>query len=100
MALNMARYTAMMLRRAPDAVRVAWGSLVTDGLFRATGELEAVDGGFLPSTTRTLLLAPSAFPGLPQNATLTINGTAYKVHSPPLPVENGDLVRVLVVPVT
>lgn len=100
MALDMARHTAMMLRRAPDSVRVVWGSLVTYGTFRATGELEAVEGGFVPSTTRTILLARNALPGLSQNATLTIGSTAYKVHSPPLSVENGDMVRYLVVPVT
>jgi hypothetical protein len=100
MALDMARHTAMMLRRAPDSVRVVWGSLVTYGTFRSAGDLEAVDGGFVPTTTRTILLARNALPGLLKNAIITIGSTAYKVHSPPLSVENDDLVRFLVVPVT
>lgn len=100
MALNTAALAVKMLRRAPDAVQVVWGSLVTYGTFRAAGDLEGVEGGFLPVTTRSLLLAANALPGLAQNATITIGGAAYKVTSPALPQENGDLVRVLVVPVT
>lgn len=100
MPVDTARYASLMLRHAPDSVRVVWGSLVTYGLFRASGELETVDGGFLPVTTRSLLLAKNALPGLTQNTVITIGTVSYKVHSPPLPVENGDTERFLVVPVT
>lgn len=103
----MARYTAMMLRRAPDSVRVVWGSLITFGLFRSVGDLDSVDGGFLPVTTRSLLVAKTALVGISQNATVTIapatspaSTTTYQIRSPALSVENGDLVRFLVVPVT
>jgi hypothetical protein len=107
MPLDPARLTAMMLRRAPDSVRVVWGSLVTYGLFRSAGDLEAVDGGFLPVTTRSLLIQAGAFTGLAQNATVTIapvrspaSTTTFQIRSPALSVENGDLVRFLVTPVT
>lgn len=101
MTIDMARYTAMMLRRAPDSQQVVWGSLVTYGLFRSVGELESVEGGgMLPVNTRSLLIAATALPGLKQNHVITIGGVSYSVRSPALPVENGDMVRYLVVPVS
>ena len=99
MALDTARHAVMMLRRLPDSVRVVWGSFVAYGSFRASGQLEGVDGGYVQETTRSILLPANALPGLSQGQTITIGSTAYKVRSPALPVENGDTVRYLVVPV-
>lgn len=107
MPLDTARLNAMMLRRAPDSVRVVWGSLITYGTLRSSGELDAQAGGFVPITSRALLLAATAFPGITPGAQVTVAPvrtptatTTYEVRSPALAIENGELVRYLIVPVS
>jgi len=98
MTLDTSRYTAILLRRAPDSRQVVWGSVVTYGLVRELGQLDDGAGGFLPQTARTLLVARSALAGIGQNATVTIGGAAFDIRSPALPVENGELVRYVIAP--
>ena len=98
MSLDTVRYTTMLLRRAPDSRQVVWGSVITYGLVRELGQLEDGAGGFLPQTARSLLVARTALAGIPQNTQITIGGAAFDIRSPALPIENGDLVRYVIVP--
>lgn len=80
------------MMRGPLGVPVVVGSVATRGLFDAQGVMEQDDVGIRPRAERVLTLNATETP-LALQAAVTIDGVAHVVQTPPLPIEDGGLVR-------
>lgn len=98
-----ARHLSRMLNTRHHAETVVWvdglTTYTTQGVFDVDGDMvDDGNGVAVPMTRRTLLVRAGALPGLSHNDAITVGGTAYTVHSPALPVEDGGLVQHIIAP--
>lgn len=87
----LARHITAMLR-GPLGVDVVAGSLVTRGLWDERGSIDPEGVGDRYSFERVLTLNGTDA-RLAQDQSVTVDRVAYVVRTPPLPVEDGGLVR-------
>ena len=92
----MQKMTANQFRMTPGRERFAFGQQSTDCLFNDEGELlDDGTGQTVHRRTRVALIRTGSITGLSDGATVTVNGDAYQVRGPLLPMEDGLTVRVV-----
>lgn len=98
MPVDTARHVRLMLRNAPDAKPVVFGSVSTYGTLD-DDETPATDESGQPITVRTwqVIVAAGSLPGLRDGSSITVGGVRYAVRGRPMTRENGDLVAFRVV---
>lgn len=87
----LARHVAAMLR-GPLGVPVVIGTTHTRGLLDERGSIDPEGVGEGIAVERVLTLA-RAEAVIPQNTAITVDDVAYVTRTPPLPTEDGGLVR-------
>lgn len=94
-APTIARHLGFMLA-GPLADVFTFGQQSTRCLFNDEGELLADETGqTVHRRTRVALLRTGTITGLSDGAAVTVNGDAYQVRGPILPMEDGLTVRVV-----
>lgn len=87
----LAQHVAFMLG-GPLGIDIVTGGVTYRGLFDQVGGIVEDDQGERLTVDRTILVA-EATPRLSINQSITADGVACVVRTPPLPVEDGGLVR-------
>lgn len=86
-----ARHVAAMMR-GPLGVDVVMGGVCARGLFDEQGVISRDDIGERPLYERVLTLARET-PRLAQETVVVVDSVSYVIRTPPLPIEDGGLVR-------
>lgn len=86
-----ARHTATMMR-GPHGVPVIVGSVRLRGIISQDGDIVDDDLGERVHVARVLTMSATDQP-LAVGQAITADGIAYTVRTPPLPMEDGGLVR-------